>query len=152
MSSNPYFLQTFYENIYNSIHKIDNNKADKNETYNLEMPLERRKLLVDQLKSKYPNKIPIVVNKTNTNSNMTPNITKNKFIVSGDMTVGQFIYEMRKHVTISNHPEIAIFLFVGKKNIIPNSNVMMNVIYDKFKNDDDGMLMIYYSGESTFGK
>ena len=49
---------------------------------------------------KYPDRIPIVCEKHN-NSNIIPNITKNKYLTSFDLTVGQFIYIIRKYIHIS---------------------------------------------------
>jgi len=150
-------LSTFYTNIYNSIipnSTITNTKLNENDVYNRDMPLELRKETVNQLKIKYPNKIPIIVeaiNNVNGKNNTTPKITKNKFLASPETTVGHFIYEMRKYMNIGNHPDISIFIYISKKGIIPSSNIPIGHIYNLYK-EDDGILVIYYSGESTFGK
>ena len=44
---------------------------------------------------KYPDKIPVIVEKYTKSS--IKNIDKNKYLVSGDMTMSQFIYIIRKH-------------------------------------------------------
>lgn len=52
-----------------------------------------------------------------------PTIDKKKYLVPADLTVGQFVYVIRKRIKLS--PEKAIFIFVneilpptaGKKNI-----------------------------------
>jgi GABA(A) receptor-associated protein len=44
-----------------------------------------------------------------------PTIDKKKYLVPSDMTVGQFIYVIRKRIKLS--PEKAIFIFVN--NVLP---------------------------------
>ena len=96
----------------------------------------------------------------------------------GDLTVGQFVYVIRKRIRVS--PEKAIFMFV--KNVLPPTGeqhalrlradcncfcgpmynhlnadllitcaaALMSEVYDDHK-DEDGFLYITYSGENTFG-
>lgn len=76
-------------------------------------------------------------------------IIKNKYIkylVPRDLTMGQFLYIIRRRLHIS--PEKAIFLFV--KNTIPSTTSLINEVYERYK-DDDGYLYISYSQENTFG-
>ena len=95
--------------------------------------------------TKYPDRIPIVCEKHN-NSNIIPNITKNKYLTSFDLTVGQFIYIIRKYIHIS--PETALYIFIN--NNIPSTTTNMITLYDNYK-DEDGFLYIYYLTETTFG-
>ena len=73
-------------------------------------------------------------------------IDKKKFLVPGDLTVGQFIYVIRKRIKLDS--DKAIFLFVN--NVLPPSAALMSAVYEQHK-DEDGFLYFYYSGESTFG-
>ena len=63
-----------------------------------------------------------------------------------DLTVGQFIYVIRKRIKLP--PERAIFIFVD--NVIPPTAALMSTVYEVRK-DEDGFLYITYSGENTFG-
>lgn len=63
-----------------------------------------------------------------------------------DLTVGQFVYVIRKRIKLS--PEKAIFIFV--KNALPPTAQLMSAVYEEHK-DEDGFLYINYSGENTFG-
>lgn len=63
-----------------------------------------------------------------------------------DLTVGQFIYVIRKRIKLP--PERAIFIFVD--NVIPPTAALMSTVYEVQK-DEDGFLYITYSGENTFG-
>jgi len=75
-----------------------------------------------------------------------PDIDKKKYLVPADLTVGQFVYVIRKRIKLS--PEKAIFIFVS--NVLPPTAALMSAIYEEHK-DDDGFLYITYSGENTFG-
>ncbi|KAG5578889.1 hypothetical protein H5410_049516 [Solanum commersonii] len=68
------------------------------------------------------------------------------YLVPADLTVGQFVYVVRKRIKLS--AEKAIFIFV--KNILPPTAAMMSAIYEEHK-DEDGFLYMTYSGENTFG-
>ena len=73
-------------------------------------------------------------------------IDKKKYLVPADLTVGQFVYVIRKRIKLS--PEKAIFIFVN--NVLPPTAALMSAVYEEHK-DDDGFLYITYSGENTFG-
>ena len=74
------------------------------------------------------------------------NIDKNKYLVSGDMTMSQFIYIIRKRIQLKSSE--ALFFFVN--NILCNNSQSMIEIYNLYK-DKDGFLYIEYSSENTFG-
>jgi GABA(A) receptor-associated protein len=73
-------------------------------------------------------------------------LDKKKYLVPADLTVGQFVYVIRKRIKLS--PEKAIFVFVN--NVLPPTAALMSSIYDEHR-DDDSFLYITYSGENTFG-
>ena len=93
---------------------------------------------------KYPDKIPVIVEKYTKSS--IKNIDKNKYLVSGDMTMSQFIYIIRKRIKLKSSE--ALFFFVN--NILCNNSQSMIEIYNLYK-DKDGFLYIEYSSENTFG-
>jgi GABA(A) receptor-associated protein len=95
---------------------------------------------------KYPDRIPIICEK-NPKSKETPEIDKNKYLVPYDLSVGQFMYVVRKRLALP--PEKALFFFIG--GTIPSSSSLLNNIYYQSK-DEDGFLYIQYSLENTFGK
>ncbi|KAG5011262.1 hypothetical protein JHK87_019777 [Glycine soja] len=68
------------------------------------------------------------------------------YLVPADLTVGQFVYVVRKRIKVS--AEKAIFVFVN--NTLPPTAALMSSIYEENK-DDDGFLYMTYSGENTFG-
>jgi len=106
--------------------------------------LKKRKEVAERILAKYPDRIPVIVEKSPRSD--APDIDKKKFLVPSDITVGKFVYEIRKHMQLS--PEKAIFLFVN--NVLPPTAELMSRIYKDYK-DEDGFLYITYSGENTFG-
>ena len=78
---------------------------------------------------KYPDRIPIICEKSYTrNQNQLPNIDKNKYLVPFDLTLGQFIYVIRKRMNLK--PEKALFLFMN--GIIPPSTSMIGDLYEYY--------------------
>jgi len=106
---------------------------------------EQRKQESDRILSKYSDRIPIIVEK-NKNSNDMPDIDKKKYLVPNELTVGQFMYVIRKRIKLE--PEKAIFLFINNNS--PANASLLSAIYDEYK-DEDGFLYITYSSENTFG-
>jgi GABA(A) receptor-associated protein len=60
-----------------------------------------------------------------------------KYLVPADLTVGQFVYVIRKRIKLS--PEKAIFIFVDE--VLPPTAALMSSIYEEHK-DEDGFLYI----------
>lgn len=72
-------------------------------------------------------------------------IDKKKYLVPADLTVGQFVYVIRKRIKLS--PEKAIFIFVDE--VLPPTAALMSSIYEEHK-DEDGFLYITYGSPSPF--
>ena len=107
---------------------------------------EKRFKESENIKKKYPTRIPVIVERFNKCKNIEE-IDKNKYLVPDDLTASQLIYVIRKRIKIP--PELAIFIFCGEGKLV-NSGHTMRSIYDNYK-DKDGFVYIVYSGESTFG-
>ncbi|KAI8973329.1 microtubial binding protein [Mycotypha africana] len=110
-----------------------------------EHPFEKRKAEAERIRQKYPDRIPVICEKVEKSD--IPTIDKKKYLVPADLTVGQFVYVIRKRIKLS--PEKAIFIFVNE--ILPPTAALMSSIYEEHK-DEDGFLYITYSGENTFGQ
>ena len=106
--------------------------------------LGKRKSNSDKLKSKYPDRVPIVVEKDNKSS--LANIDRNKFLVPHELTLGQFLIIIRQRCKLD--PSQSIYLFCG--NTIPPTSHTIGSIYKESK-DEDGFLYITYCAENTFG-
>lgn len=108
------------------------------------LTLEERQAESQNILSKYPGRIPVIVSKSK--SSKLNDIDKKKFLVPSDLTVGQFMYVIRKRIKMS--PSEAIFLYIN--NTLPATMSSLRSIYDAHKNID-GFLYIEYNGEETFG-
>jgi len=113
-------------------------------SYKAREPFEKRKSEALRIRSKYPDRIPVICEKDE-RSDIEP-IDKIKYLVPQDLTVGQFVYVIRKRIKLS--PEKAIFIFIN--NVLPPTAALMSQIYEEQK-DEDNFLYVVYSGESTFG-
>ncbi|XP_014517663.1 autophagy-related protein 8A [Vigna radiata var. radiata] len=113
-------------------------------SFKLQHPLERRKAEASRIREKYPDRIPVIVEKAERTD--IPDIDKKKYLVPADLTVGQFVYVVRKRIKLG--AEKAIFVFIN--DTLPSTAALMSAIYEENK-DQDGFLYMTYSGENTFG-
>lgn len=111
-----------------------------------EKPFDQRKAEVDRLLKKYPNKIPVVIEKDKSCTFENTEMSVNKFLVPDELTVGQLIYTLRTRIKLQ--PEQAIFIFFNRQMV--SSTDTMRQVYLKHKDKDD-MLYGVYSSETTFG-
>merc|ERR1711918_211053 len=75
-----------------------------------------------------------------------PPVDKRKYLIPMDLTVGQFVYVIRKRISIPS--DKAIFIFVN--DTLPPTAALMSTIYEQHR-DADGFMYMMYSGENTFG-
>ena len=106
--------------------------------------LKHRKSEAKRILAKYPDRIPIIVNIPK-NSGL-PELDKKKYLIPGNMTLGQFMYVLRKRISL--RPETALFLYVG--NTLAPTSEMVSQIYENNK-DEDSFLYLSVLSESTFG-
>jgi GABA(A) receptor-associated protein len=92
---------------------------------------------------KYPNRIPIIVERFNIN---LPEIDRKKYLTPADLTIGNFIYVIRKRLKME--AEKSLFLFFNEKMLPVSEN--LGYAYNKCK-DEDGFLYVKYCEETTFG-
>lgn len=97
--------------------------------------LDKRKTESDRIRQKYTDRIPCIVSKSEKSD--VPQIDKTKYLVPCDLTVGQFVYVIRKRINLP--PEKAIFVFVN--NVLPPSSCLMSLLYEEHR-DEDGFLYI----------
>jgi len=96
---------------------------------------------------RYPDRIPVICEK-NRHDISCPEIDKHKYLVPYNITVGQFIYVIRKRIRLP--ASSALFLFVGEEATLLPISAEMDDIYYRYKNKD-GFLYIMYSRENVFG-
>ena len=113
--------------------------------YKQKTPFEKRLKESENILQKYPNRIPAIVEKFSKCKNIE-NIDKIKYLVPDDLTIGQFVFVIRKRLKLT--PDKAIFLFINNR-LIPSHTLMAKVYEDE--KDKDNFLYMCYSGENTFG-
>eukprot|EP01116_Phalansterium_solitarium_P020334 TRINITY_DN5968_c0_g1_i1.p1 TRINITY_DN5968_c0_g1~~TRINITY_DN5968_c0_g1_i1.p1 ORF type:complete len:121 (-),score=31.74 TRINITY_DN5968_c0_g1_i1:196-558(-) len=109
-----------------------------------EHTFEKRLEVAGKIRSKYPDRIPVIVEKASKSN--APEIDKKKFLVPADLTVSKLAFEIRRHLKLS--PEHGMFLFIN--DTLPPNAAVLQQIYDKYKNAD-GFLYVTYASENTFG-
>jgi GABA(A) receptor-associated protein len=107
--------------------------------------LEKRVAESQRILAKYPDRIPVIVERSPKAESDIPYIDKKKFLVP-DLTVGQFLYTIRKRIKLM--PEKALFLHCNNK--LKTSSDLMRNVYEEEK-DEDNFVYFTYSGENAFG-
>lgn len=100
---------------------------------------------VDKIRAKYPGKVPIFVTRASSARDI-PDLPKHKFLAPSHLSVGQFIWVIRKQMSLP--PEKALFVFVD--NTLPTSSSLLSELYANHKSPD-GALRMTYTSENTFG-
>ena len=114
-----------------------------------EHTLEKRAADAALILEKYPDRIPIICEhapNTMFYNSTVPALDKRKFLVPNDITVGQFIFVVRKRLQLS--PEKAVFFFVNGS--MPSPMALISTVYEE-QRDEDGFLYMAYSGDYVFG-
>ena len=94
--------------------------------------------------NKFPGRVPVIVERAPRSD--APLIDKIKYLVPGDLTVGQFMFVIRKRLSLPS--EKALFIYVN--NMLPLTNTLMKELYHNNK-ESDGFMYMLYTGENTFG-
>ena len=100
---------------------------------------------VEILKTKFPGRIPVFVTKAS-NARDIPDIPKRKFLVPNNISIGQFIWIIRRQIQLP--AEKSLFLFVN--NTLPTTSSLISELYSIHKSSD-GVLHMMYTSENTFG-
>ena len=117
-----------------------------NKPFKQQFPFTKRLNEANRVLEKYPDRIPIIVERNTISSNNLPIIDKKKFLVPKDLTVGQFVYVIRKRIKLQ--PEKAIFLMI--KSLLPPTSMLLFDLYSEHKHEDN-FLYVTYTSENTFG-
>ncbi len=108
-------------------------------------PYESRLEESQRVLNKYPDRKPIICERSRKEHNM-PDIDKKKYLVPDDLTLGQFIYVVRQRLKLKS--EEALFLFINNK-FMPVTSII-GQIYEQ-ERDADGFLYVEYAKENVFG-
>lgn len=115
--------------------------------YKIQHSLNVRKAESRRIVEKYPDRIPVICERETKTNDKIPQISKNKYLVPHDLTVGQFMAVIRNRLVLD--PGVALY-FITEDGSIPSQSKTFVDLYEEYKNID-GFLYIKYSGENTFG-
>ncbi len=110
---------------------------------------EQRRLEAVRILKKYPDRLPVLCRPA---SSREPPLDKTKYLVPPDLSIGQFLYIIRKRVIVA--PTQALFLYCDTSNpkapYFPPLSQTVGSIYDQY-HDEDGYLCVAFCLEHTFG-
>lgn len=111
-----------------------------------EKSFDKRKAESERIRAKYPDLIPVICERHIGNTTL-PQSTRRKYLVPPDITMGQFLYVIRKRIELL--PDQALYVFVKGTVMCPTMTSVSEAY--RMHRDPDGFLYMVYSGESTFG-
>tara|TARA_B110000495_G_C22837010_1_gene488196 strand:+ start:172 stop:522 length:351 start_codon:yes stop_codon:yes gene_type:complete len=97
-----------------------------------------------KITNKYPDRIPIIVEKFKTSE--LPIIDKSKYLVPKSMKVSQFYFVIRQRIKLNQNQA----LFMTVDGLLLSANDTIGDVYENMKHND-GFLYMIYTGENTFG-
>ena len=106
----------------------------------------QRKEESDKIRTRYPDRIPIICEKSTTSK--LPTIDKTKYLVPSDMTAYHFTYIIRKRIKLPDKD--SLFFFVNGKFLL-KGETLLSEVYEK-RQDPDGFLYIVYTDETSLGE
>ena len=86
-----------------------------------------------RIMKRYPDRFPVICEK-NIYDVTCPDIDKHKYLVPYNITVGQFMYVIRKQIRLPSSD--TLFMFVGSERTILSPNTEMSEAYYRFRNID----------------
>lgn len=107
---------------------------------------EARKLEVENIRKKFPNKIPVVVERYQREVNL-PLMDKTKFLVPQELTILNFAIIIKNRLRI---PTSRAFYFVINNQSMASTSKTVAEVYKEHK-DEDGFLYMTYASQEMFG-
>jgi GABA(A) receptor-associated protein len=114
--------------------------------FKIENSIDKRIVESKRICEKYKDRVPIIVEVYDKDIDKLK-LDKKKYLVPFDLTVGQFMYVIRKRIPTLK-PSDALFLFFNNE-LISNTTCLSSVY--KSHKDIDGFLYGTISFESVFG-
>ncbi|XP_062975006.1 microtubule-associated proteins 1A/1B light chain 3C-like [Elgaria multicarinata webbii] len=109
--------------------------------------LETRMHEATEIREKFPNKIPVVVERY-WKEKALPQLDRIKFLVSQDLSMSQFIFTLRSRLSLNATQ--AFYLLVNNKSMPCLSLTILEIYHDN--KDEDGFLYMTYASQEMFGK
>ncbi|KAG9510513.1 Microtubule-associated proteins 1A/1B light chain 3C, partial [Fragariocoptes setiger] len=120
--------------------------------HNIAKPYKQRKSFeirrdeVNDIRKKFPNKIPVVVERYQREINL-PLLDKVKFLVPQELTMSNFTTIIRNRLQITSNR--AFYFIINNKSMASTSKTMAEIYRDN--KDEDGFLYMTYASQEMFG-
>ena len=106
---------------------------------------EERQKESSEILTKYPDKIPIIVEK-HPNSKIV-GFDQRKFLINSQLRVYQLMVLVRNKMNLNKTD--SLYLFINSKELL-KTDTLISEAYSKYK-DDDGFLYVTYNEYNSFG-
>lgn len=114
--------------------------------YKTTTPLKDRKKKAEEIIKKYPDKVPIILERApNSDINI---ITSEKYVIPGCFDGNQLLYSLQYKLPKNSNQ--SLFLLIDGKITFDLKTKVID-LYNKYKHDDDNFLYIMYSNECVWG-
>lgn len=97
-----------------------------------------------KIKKKYPGKVPIIVTKDSISK--LPQVSDSKYLISDDLTVDELIFIIKKRIKLEENKDLSIFI----KNYSPNLSLSILDIYNRYKNNDGFLYVVYIEKNNSY--
>jgi len=94
---------------------------------------------------KYPDRVPIIVKC----KSKSLKLTKKKFLMMQETSLGELLYIIRRRLDKALHPSVGLYIIINNK-LLPPTQTLIEV-YNSNKDEATGMLFVTLCQESTFG-
>ena len=111
-------------------------------------PLETRRKESSRIIQKYPERIPVIVERSSSAEKTMKEIDRKKYLVPASLNWGEFLAIVRNRLKLESSQ--SIFMFVGN-DVLVSTGTLVGQIYEEHKDKDDGFLYAQYASENTFG-
>ncbi|MCH9716853.1 MAG: hypothetical protein K0U52_07175 [Gammaproteobacteria bacterium] len=118
-------------------------------SFRLSKSVEAQHKEAQKILERYPDRVPIIVEKSAHCNKSIPNLKKIKYLAPRDITMGQFAYVIRKRLKLPE--EKALFLSFSDHSMTHTASLVSQA-YEQHKDDATGFLFVEYTGENTFGQ
>ncbi|XP_072278791.1 microtubule-associated protein 1 light chain 3 gamma-like [Pyxicephalus adspersus] len=115
-------------------------------SFKLRKRLDSRIHEVNRVKTRFPCKIPVIVERSSREKQL-PQLQKIKFLVSPEITMGQFVNMIRSRLSLL--PSHSLCVMVDERQLASLSMTMLEV-YTAHR-DQDGFLYMTYMSHEVFG-
>lgn len=112
------------------------------------LPWKATKEDCQKIITKYPNRIPTLIYPKSGNE---PPIDKNKYLVPPDLIVSSLITVIRHRMNITKEKAIIFIIKKGAKIYMPHGDQLVGFLYDLYRCEDTGFLIMNYFIENSFG-